>query len=752
MLTPSDHVDVQPLGDRLIVGEYCVDIRAREVLRGSARRGKRLSVKALAVLIALARHPNRVLTREELMDAVWPKTYPTGDVLTQAISQLRAAFRDSPERPVYVETVARSGYRMLQEPSWQSGSPPSIQAAAGAVDQSTGRPDDQPVERGALAIERDQPRARSLRHALLGIAAVLALMLLAGMLWRPIDSIPSERPAQTPPDRREPLMLTSHLASERFAAISPDGRHVVFVADRDGPNRWRLYLQPVDTFNAVPLTTPGEGKVDLKPRWSPDGRELAFVRCAVDRRCELMRMPALGGPGRTIAENVDTKYLIGFDWRPDGKAIVMGGRPQPELEDGRLAEVDIESGVWRPLDYPWQPGDTDLSVRYSPDGKWMAFRRGTWSAGLLAHAKETGELRRITQQPTDIRGFTWSHDSLAVIASTVDRSGGRIVEFPIAGGQTRDLGIRWGVYPDVALRVPQMVYETSGYRYRMWRLDLATGESVEQLASSGSNMIPSISPDGSRVAFLSDRSGRLLLWIASTEEGAVAQAVDGLDPKPRFTATWSPDGSKLLLACNDGESNPVCEVDVASLRVRKIPLQGDVRHAIYLPQGQLAVTLMIDDVPHLRRADAVSGRVLEGPEIADVGYALFDLARQRVLYTHTLSPGLFSADLALANSQPLLAESPLLQHYKGWTIMGDTLFMLDYSEDSSVVLVRHDLEDPSVAPRFGEPLSMEQEVATSIAASSDGTYLWYSSYQPEPQDIALLSIGIPREDQAKRTD
>jgi DNA-binding winged helix-turn-helix (wHTH) protein len=96
---------------RLRVGEHIIDIGA---LRVTTRPElTRLSGKSLAVLIELARHAGATITRGQLLDRVWVQRVTTPDVLTQAIAELRRAFRDDAKSPCYIETVPRVGYRLL---------------------------------------------------------------------------------------------------------------------------------------------------------------------------------------------------------------------------------------------------------------------------------------------------------------------------------------------------------------------------------------------------------------------------------------------------------------------------------------------------------------------------------------------------------------------------------------------------------------------------------------------------------------
>src|SRR5690606_26904041 len=90
---------------------------------------RRLTLKAMQVLLALAEAGGRVVSREQLLGRVWPDTLPTDDVLTQAVAQLRRAFGSGREAPPYIETIAKAGYRLLVPCTWiepQPGAPAAV--------------------------------------------------------------------------------------------------------------------------------------------------------------------------------------------------------------------------------------------------------------------------------------------------------------------------------------------------------------------------------------------------------------------------------------------------------------------------------------------------------------------------------------------------------------------------------------------------------------------------------------------------
>jgi DNA-binding winged helix-turn-helix (wHTH) protein/TolB-like protein len=69
--------------------------------------------KFMQVLVCLAARPGDVVSKEDLMRIVWADTSVTDDVLTRAISELRRIFKDDPRQPQFIETVAKSGYRLI---------------------------------------------------------------------------------------------------------------------------------------------------------------------------------------------------------------------------------------------------------------------------------------------------------------------------------------------------------------------------------------------------------------------------------------------------------------------------------------------------------------------------------------------------------------------------------------------------------------------------------------------------------------
>jgi DNA-binding winged helix-turn-helix (wHTH) protein len=99
--------------DAFQVGEWEVHPQTNEILRGEEIR--RLEPKVMDVLCYLADHSGKVLTKERLIQAVWPDTFVTDDALKYAIVSLRRTLEDDASTPHFIRTIPRRGYQLIAD-------------------------------------------------------------------------------------------------------------------------------------------------------------------------------------------------------------------------------------------------------------------------------------------------------------------------------------------------------------------------------------------------------------------------------------------------------------------------------------------------------------------------------------------------------------------------------------------------------------------------------------------------------------
>jgi DNA-binding winged helix-turn-helix (wHTH) protein/tetratricopeptide (TPR) repeat protein len=100
-----------PTGASYRFGPFVVDGSAYRLIRDGVNVP--LSPKIVDLLLYLAARPSQLVSKDDLLKALWPDVAVTDNALTQAVSELRQALGDDPAKPVYVQTVARRGYRFI---------------------------------------------------------------------------------------------------------------------------------------------------------------------------------------------------------------------------------------------------------------------------------------------------------------------------------------------------------------------------------------------------------------------------------------------------------------------------------------------------------------------------------------------------------------------------------------------------------------------------------------------------------------
>lgn len=124
-------------GQPMLIGEWTLDASLNELQRDGTTI--RLEPKAIEVLVFLAAHPGEVISRETILEAVWPGTVVGDDSLTQAVIKLRRALGDEAQRPRYIETISKRGYRLIAAVTTAAVSAPAVDdAASGGVPSAAG--------------------------------------------------------------------------------------------------------------------------------------------------------------------------------------------------------------------------------------------------------------------------------------------------------------------------------------------------------------------------------------------------------------------------------------------------------------------------------------------------------------------------------------------------------------------------------------------------------------------------------------
>ncbi len=744
-----------PDADRIQVGECVVTLSSREVEVAGARRPRRLTPKALGVLRVLLRQPGRVVTREELFAEVWPDTLPTNDVLTQAVTQLRKAFaNDEDNGQAYIETIAKSGYRLLvpvqvldtPEPVMDivELADPSLPLAAAVAVAPDG---------AALPVPGLRRTWRQVRRQVLlatGILMLVTVIVLTMLLLRrapaassPVDEAVENGVRVIGSPQRPYRLITATSGFETYPTLSPDGSQVAYEgANEDGNGGGAIKVQTSGNAPARQLLVPPAGASDRFPSWSPDGREIAFARFSADGGCQVLIASATGGALRQ-ATRCDGTELLSFDWTPDGRGLVFGSMVGRYAHRG-IRVLDLASGQWRDLDYSVDADDFDYAPRYSPDGKWLVFVRNPQMGDLWRMPANGGTPEQLTNEAAEQRGWAWLGDGRTIVFGRRVDSEVRLYYLDVERRTLRDAGLDDAQWPAVSRHGGVLAFVHRRAQFGVFKVPTEGGHAERLFASSGRDGQPMAAPDGRQLVFTSDRSGSFALWWADMQRPDSLRPIEGLRPEGRQAPNWSADSRHLLVVGRDEHGRTVVyEISPRDERLQPLPVPAEQPlQALYAAtENQLLVVERdADQRTRLSLFDRSTQPWRRLASIDGVSQARFDRGSGRILFTRLAAGGLWSVDPALSSAsvRQISEDRPSRWRYRTWTVAGSGgVGYLGTSTQCGTTLVR--IEAGTETPeRCLDPQRLS--AGNGISASADGRELYVALAVSDGADIGVMRL------------
>ena len=204
--------------------------------------------------------------------------------------------------------------------------------------------------------------------------------------------------------------------------FSRDGHWIAYIRQPENT----LWASPSDGSSAKQIPTIGMTNLEL-PRWSPDGRHIAFMGKYAAAPYRIFVVDPVGGSPREASHGSDNQGAP--TWSPDGRVLVYGRVWCQEEKTCAIQQIDLETGVQTMV-----PGSEGLSTaRWSPDGRWIAALRADQREVWLLD-RRTGKWRRIADGANG-NDLAWAPDSHTIYASHPNGDRPDVIQISIDDGR-----------------------------------------------------------------------------------------------------------------------------------------------------------------------------------------------------------------------------------------------------------------------------------------------------------------------------
>ena len=517
------------------------------------QRGQKIKLQEqpFQILAALLERPGELVTREELRSKLWPAdTFVDFDHgLNAAIKRLRDALGESAERPIFVETVARRGYRFIA-PVNGSPAPSEIGiVAAPAGNKSPAGP---------------KPWWKLSARKSVVLAGLTACVLALSYLYdsyslRSKTSQPTLTPAVT------------NIGEKYTPSLSPDGQHLAFAWNGGAGPHFSVYVKLVGTEESLRLTK--ETSIDFNPVWSPDGRYIAFCRI-LKGASGIYVIPASGGAERRVRTTLweDQEFYEIFwvagrlSWSPDGKLLAYSDRASRD-EGASIFLLSLDSLEVRRLTSPMRPS-SDFNPEFSPDSQTLAFVRVSQVSAVYTIPVSGGKEQVLISNNRSKRGLAWTPDGRDLVFANADG----LWKISVREGAPQRLQFgQDGVEPSI--RGNRLVYVQRTSNFNIWRRNLKSSVSAgapdKLITSTRMQSGPQFSPDGSKIAFESNRSGDYEVWVCQ-HDGSGLMQLTHFSPSQAGTPRWSPDGQQIAFDARPDKGVDIYVIDSQGGPLRKL--------------------------------------------------------------------------------------------------------------------------------------------------------------------------------------
>jgi Tol biopolymer transport system component/DNA-binding winged helix-turn-helix (wHTH) protein len=574
-----------------------------------------LQPKAVATLLVLIENRGQVLSKEQLMQRLWPDSFVEEANLSQNIYVLRKVLGHSANGEEFIRTIPKRGYQFVADVQELGDTDLIIEeytrtrVVTEEVCEERGLPTTAHKQAGIPA------RLSAVRRSHVAFV-VLTLIAAIGSGFFIVSRINTTKQSASAPQsavlasafQLMNLKRLTDLGKITHPVISPDGKYIAYVLHSDGADKTSVWVKHIASGSAKEIVPAAEKIGYEAPIFSPDGSFVYFLRRANGMN-SLYRVAVLGDSPRKLIEDV---------W----------GRVAPSPDGQRLAFVRVN---WNEGKHTLLianadgTGETPLATRkspeyfnvfgigpsWSPDGKTIACSGGTAEGGKHDDAilvdVGTGTQRLLSRYNWHSMGqVVWLPQSAALLVPATEKSGDpqQIWQLSCPGGEIRRVTNDLSDYEMLSLTTDgsTLVGQQSEQSSNLWVMERDFAEvrvanhpsrnvAAKQITSALNRRDGfygiAWTHDG-RIVYSSNASGHYDLWVINSD-GQNEQRLTESRGESNIFPSISPDGRFIVFSSDRSGENNIWRVDADGRNLLRLTSGKNEYHSTFSPDGQWVI-------------------------------------------------------------------------------------------------------------------------------------------------------------------